>query len=74
LARRVGRIEGRTTARRDGPPLLVLCPDGWSGAVRLAFDGGDPTSRDAAVERCAGVRPGSDTRLVVLSLRPDGPR
>jgi hypothetical protein len=74
LARRVGRIEGRRAPGSDGPPLLVLFPDGWPAADRAAFEGGDPDARSDSVERNAGARPGPATCLVVFQTRPDGPQ
>ena len=80
LGRRLGRVEAAARSRRAalGPPVVVVYPDDWPAADRVAYDAareaGDLATRAALVERNTGVRPGPATMVIELRLRADGPQ
>ncbi len=77
LESRLTRVEatehGRLAALMGGPAMLLLYPDAWPPADVAVFDGEDPATRAAVIERQAGVRPGPVTRIIAIRTRRDGP-
>jgi hypothetical protein len=75
VARAWARLaRARRPSADPAPGLLVVHLDAMPPEDRAAFAGGVPEARAAAIERQTGRRPGRGTTLVVVAVRPDGPR
>jgi hypothetical protein len=80
LARRIGKIEERERLREAelGPSHLIVAPDDWPEADRLAYDALAESGEFGAwadlLEKHPGQRPRPRTRVIAFRLRADGPQ
>jgi hypothetical protein len=71
---RIAHLEQRSCPTAPRIITILVRPDDWPEADRLAFDRDDLGQRDAAIERQTGQRPGPLTRMIVIRRSEGGSR